>query len=203
MARALAGAAIIHPGRPQPHPPPAIFCHASQAHAVEQGKKHDPARDARPRRQGEVMTGLFMSRSAAVRYASGAGLYFAQGIPKGLLHIAMPAWLASQGVSASAIASYLAIIVLPWAFKLVTGPLMERFAFRPMGNRRPWVLAAQLGLVVSLLGLGFVHDPVAQIGLLTVLGVVINSFAATQDVAVTAWRSTWCPRPSTAASMHS
>jgi PAT family beta-lactamase induction signal transducer AmpG len=46
------------------------------------------------------------------------------------------------------------------------------------------VLAAQLGLVVSLLGLGFVHDPVAQIGLLTVLGVVINTFAATQDVAV-------------------
>jgi PAT family beta-lactamase induction signal transducer AmpG len=37
---------------------------------------------------------------------------------------------------------------------------------------------------VSLLGLSFVHDPVAQIGLLTALGVVINTFAATQDVAV-------------------
>ena len=130
------------------------------------------------------MTGLFMSRSAAVRYASGAGLYFAQGIPKGLLHIAIPAWLASQGVSAAAIASYLAIIVLPWAFKLVTGPLMERFAFRAMGNRRPWVLGAQFGLVASLASLVLVHDPVAQIGLLTALGVVINSFAATQDVAV-------------------
>lgn len=130
------------------------------------------------------MTGLFMSRSATVRYASGAGLYFAQGIPKGLLHIAVPAWLASQGVSAAAIASYLAIIVLPWAFKLVTGPLMERFAFRPMGNRRPWVLGAQLGLVVSLASLAIVDDPVAQIGLLTTLGVIVNSFAATQDVAV-------------------
>jgi PAT family beta-lactamase induction signal transducer AmpG len=127
---------------------------------------------------------LYMSKSPAVRYASGALLYFAQGIPKGLLHIAMPAWLASHGVSAGVIASYLAIIVLPWAFKLVTGPLMDRFAYRPMGGRRPWVLGAQFGLVLSLLGLAAIDDPLAQIGLLTALGVVINSFTATQDVAV-------------------
>lgn len=125
-----------------------------------------------------------MSRSPAVRYASGAAFYFAQGIPKGLLHIAMPAWLASRGASTGAIASYLAIIVLPWAFKLVTGPLMDRFAYRPMGSRRPWVLGAQLGLVLSLLCLAAVRDPMAQIGLLTTLGVIINSFTATQDVAV-------------------
>jgi PAT family beta-lactamase induction signal transducer AmpG len=127
---------------------------------------------------------LYMSRSPAVRYASSAALYFAQGIPKGLLHIAIPAWLASQGAGTGAIASYLAIIVLPWAFKLVTGPLMDRFAYRPMGSRRPWVLGAQFGLVLSLLSLAAIDDPMAQIGLLTALGVVINSFAATQDVAV-------------------
>ena len=96
----------------------------------------------------------------------------------------MPAWLASQGVSTGAIASYLAVIVLPWAFKLLTGPLMDRFEYRPMGRRRPWVLGAQLGLVLSLLGLVLVKDPVSQLGLLMTLGVIINSFAATQDVAV-------------------
>jgi MFS transporter, PAT family, beta-lactamase induction signal transducer AmpG len=131
-----------------------------------------------------VASTLYMSGSPAVRYASGAALYFAQGIPKGLLHIAMPAWLASQGAGTGAIASYLAIIVLPWAFKLVTGPLMDRFAYRPMGGRRPWVLGAQLGLVLSLLSLAAIHDPIAQIGLLTLLGVIINAFTATQDVAV-------------------
>ena len=131
-----------------------------------------------------MASALYMSGSPVVRYASGAALYFAQGIPKGLLHIAMPAWLASQGAGTGAIASYLAIIVLPWAFKLVTGPLMDRFAYRPMGGRRPWVLGAQFGLVLSLLSLAAIHDPIAQIGLLTMLGVVINTFTATQDVAV-------------------
>lgn len=126
---------------------------------------------------------LYLSQSARLRYASGAMLYFAQGMPKGLLNIAVPAWLATNGLGAAEIASYLAIIVLPWAFKLLSGPLMDRFEFLPMGNRRPWVLGAQLGLVISLCCLMLIDDPMSQLGMLTALGALINVFAATQDVA--------------------
>ncbi|MGI9248996.1 MAG: MFS transporter, partial [Woeseiaceae bacterium] len=125
-----------------------------------------------------------LANSARVRYAAGSLMYFSQGIPQGLLGIAIPAWLASKGASAGEIATYLAVIVLPWAFKLVTGPLMDRYEFLPMGRRRPWVLGAQLGLSLSLLALMLVDDPATQVGLLTLLGLLINSFAATQDVAV-------------------
>ena len=127
---------------------------------------------------------LVLANSARLRYATGAMMYFAQGIPAGLLGITIPAWLASQGVSAADIGSYLAVIVLPWAFKLITGPLMDRYQFVAMGKRRPWVLSAQLGMCLSLLGLMLIDNPAEQIGLLMLLGVVINSFAATQDVAV-------------------
>ena len=131
------------------------------------------------------MAGTFtLADNARVRYATGAIMYCAQGIPMGLLGIAIPAWLASKDVSASEIASYLAVITLPWAFKLVTGPLMDRYEFLPMGRRRPWVIAAQLGLSLSLLALMLVERPAEQVGLLMVIGVIINSFAATQDVAV-------------------
>jgi len=127
---------------------------------------------------------LSLSNSSRVRYATGAIMYCAQGIPAGLLGIAIPAWLASLDVSAAEIASYLAVITLPWAFKLVTGPLMDRYEFLPMGRRRPWVIGAQLGLSLSLLALMLIEHPAEQIGLLMVIGVIINSFAATQDVAV-------------------
>ena len=131
------------------------------------------------------MTAKFiLENSPRIRYATGAMMYFAQGIPRGLLAIAIPAWLASEGVSASEIASYLAVIVLPWAFKLVTGPLMDRYEFLAMGRRRPWVIAAQLGLSLSLLALILIENPAEQIGLLMIIGVIINSFTATQDVAV-------------------
>ena len=125
-----------------------------------------------------------LAGSTRVRYATGSIMYFAQGIPQGLLSIAIPVWLASQGVSAGDIGSYLAVIVLPWAFKLVTGPLMDRYEFLAMGRRRPWVLGAQLGLSLSLLALILVENPAEQIGLLMIIGMLINSFAATQDVAV-------------------
>ena len=127
---------------------------------------------------------LTLSSSGRLRYATGAIMYFAQGVPHGLLAISIPVWLASQGVGAGDIGSYLAVIVLPWAFKLVTGPLMDRYEFLPMGRRRPWVLGAQLGLAISLLALVFVERPAEQIGLLMLVGMLINSFAATQDVAV-------------------
>lgn len=125
-----------------------------------------------------------LANSTRVRYATGSIMYFAQGVPMGLLSIAIPVWLASQGVSAGDIGSYLAVIVLPWAFKLVTGPLMDRYEFLAMGRRRPWVLGAQLGLSLSLLALILIENPAEQIGLLMIIGVVINSFSATQDVAV-------------------
>ena len=131
------------------------------------------------------MTAKFiLENSPRIRYATGAMMYFAQGIPRGLLAIAIPAWLASEGVSASEIASYLAVIVLPWAFKLVTGPLMDRYEFLAMGRRRPWIIAAQLGLSLSLLALMLIENPAEQIGLLMIIGVIVNSFTATQDVAV-------------------
>jgi PAT family beta-lactamase induction signal transducer AmpG len=119
-----------------------------------------------------------------MRYAAGSSMYFAQGIPYGLMNIAVPAWLASLGVGAGQIASFLAIIILPWAFKLLSGPLMDRYQFLPMGRRRPWVLGAQLGMTLSFFGLILVENPVEQIGLLMILGLLINVFAATQDVAV-------------------
>lgn len=131
------------------------------------------------------MTAKFvLADSSRTRYLTGSMMYFAQGIPQGLLGITIPAWLASQGVSAGDIGSYLAVIVLPWAFKLLSGPFMDRYHFLPMGKRRPWVLGAQAGLTLSLLALMWIENPAEQIGLLMLVGVLINTFAATQDVAV-------------------
>ena len=49
---------------------------------------------------GQIETGaragnLVLAQTASVRYAIGSSLYFAQGIPAGLLSIALPAWLVS------------------------------------------------------------------------------------------------------------
>jgi PAT family beta-lactamase induction signal transducer AmpG len=119
-----------------------------------------------------------------LRYLTFGALYVAQGIPEGLLIYALPAWLAMQGRTPAEIGTYLGITILPWSFKLVNAPFMDRFAFLPMGRRRPWVLFGQLGLVVTFLALSLIGDPSGNMTALCVLGFAVNFFAAFQDVAV-------------------
>ena len=127
---------------------------------------------------------MYLSGSRSIRIGSFALFYVAQGLPIGLMSIALPAWLAEQMVSASEIAYFIAVSGLPWGFKLLAGPLMDRFSYLPMGRRRPWIIVSQGGLVFSICLLGLIPDPVGNIILLTWLGFIINSFAAVQDVAV-------------------
>ena len=127
---------------------------------------------------------LFLSESRLLRIGSFTLFYVAQGLPIGLISIALPAWLAAQEVTASQIAYFVAISGLPWGFKLLAGPLMDRFAYLPMGRRRPWVIAAQGGLLLSICLLGVMPDPVENLVLLTWIAFMVNSFAAVQDVAV-------------------
>ena len=124
-----------------------------------------------------------LSRSAPWRYITFAALYAAQGIPEGLTFFGIPAWLALNGVEAGPIGAYLAVITLPWSFKLLAGPLMDRWTFLPMGRRRPWVLFGQLGLILSLLLLGAVPAPLEHLTWLSAAGFVVSFFGAFQDVA--------------------
>lgn len=125
-----------------------------------------------------------LSESKRLRFFALTAFYFAQGIPIGLLNVAVPAWLAGQGRSPAEIGSFVAAIGLPWAFKLVTGPFMDRYQFPAMGIRRPWVMGAQAGLMLALAALGLAPGGEGQFLAIMAIGTLANSFAAAQDVAV-------------------
>lgn len=125
-----------------------------------------------------------LSDSEWLRYVTFAALYVAQGIPEGFLFYAVPAWLASHGLSAAQIGAFVGISILPWSFKLINAPLMDRFTYLPMGRRRPWVLLGQCGLVVSFGLFGLIDNPGEQIVAMTALGFLVSFFGSFQDVAV-------------------
>ncbi len=128
---------------------------------------------------------LILSESRRLRFGAFCAFYFAQGVPIGLLSIAIPAWLAQEGATVGDLARFAAIVSAPWGFKLIAGPFMDRFKFLPMGFRRPWVMGAQGGLVVSFLALAAMGDMDPEFLLpFMAMGFVINAFSATQDVAV-------------------
>jgi len=127
---------------------------------------------------------LILTESRKLRFFTFTMLYLAQGFPFGLVNTALPAYLAEQGESALAVGAFIGIANLPWSFKLLAGPIMDRWTFLAMGRRRPWVIFAQSCLVLT--GLAFVFFPggLSNITLLSALCFTLNEFGASQDVAV-------------------
>ena len=85
-----------------------------------------------------------LSENSFLRYFNFIALYFAQGIPEGMLAFGIPAWMAMNGKSPAEIANFAIVLVLPWSFKILVAPLIDRYTFLSMGRKRPWVIIGQL-----------------------------------------------------------
>ncbi len=131
----------------------------------------------------ELNNNRFLSENPTLRYLTFAALYLAQGIPEGITYFAIPAWLAMNNKTPIEIASFVAVIGIPWSFKILIAPLMDRFTILSMGRKRPWVIIGQLGLIASFLSIGLVHDPLNNLNGLMIAGFFISFFGAFQDVA--------------------
>ncbi len=127
--------------------------------------------------------GKHLSDNSLTRYITFSALYTAQGIPEGITYFAMPAWLAMNGKSTMEIAALVSVMLIPWSFKILIAPLMDRFTFLDMGRKRPWVIFGQIGLIISFLNLGLVQDPLNNLQGLMIAGFLVNFFGAFQDVA--------------------
>jgi PAT family beta-lactamase induction signal transducer AmpG len=127
---------------------------------------------------------LTLADSRALRFFTFTVLYVAQGFPFGLVTVALPAYLAERGVPGGEIGAFIGVAMLPWSFKILAGPMMDRFSFLAMGRRRPWVILAQLGLVLAGVAFAFFPQALENLALLTALCFVLNAFGASQDVAV-------------------
>ena len=127
---------------------------------------------------------LALSEHRNLRFATLFLLYFAQGLPFGLIDFSLPAWLAQNGASAAAIGGIQAMVILPWTFKLAYGLIMDRYAFLAMGRRRPWIIIGQCGLAVAFLGLALANPGVHEISLIAAFAFALGLSSAVQDVAV-------------------
>ena len=132
-------------------------------------------------RNGEALT-----ENKASRTISLCILYVAQGLPSGFANVAFVAFLVTNGIAVEQIALLFATVYLPWTFKFIWGPVIDMVTFPKYGVRRPWVLFAEAGMIISLATLLIVPDLVASIELVTILLFIHNLFSSLQDVSVDA-----------------
>lgn len=127
-----------------------------------------------------------LSTSPRLRITTLCVLYMAQGIPWGFVAITLPPYLAERGLTAAQVGTMLALATLPWSFKWIAGPLIDRFGFRSMGRRRPWILLAQAMMALTIGTMVFIPDLTEGIKTLGWMIFVHNCFNALQDVSVDA-----------------
>lgn len=130
-------------------------------------------------------------RTRKGRLAAFSGLYLSEGLPQGFAGVALTLEFKRMGMDAAAIGAFAGTILLPWSWKFLVGPLVDNLKLRRFGARKQWIVAAQIGMLLSLCTAllcmpRFTEAGIAGLGLFTGLLILHNVFAATQDVAIDA-----------------
>lgn len=111
---------------------------------------------------------------------------FSSGLPLFVLYQLVPGWLRDEGVSLAEIGLF-SLIGIPYVWKFVWSPALDRFSFPFLGRRRGWMLVTQITLLVSIAAFGFI-DPTMNIWSVAYLAAAVAFFSASQDIVIDAYR---------------
>jgi PAT family beta-lactamase induction signal transducer AmpG len=115
---------------------------------------------------------------------------FSSGMPFLLTGSVLSYWMSLLKVDLTTIGIF-ALVGIPYAFKFVWAPLVDRMPLPLfdglLGRRRGWMLAAQLGILVSTVLLAW-SNPAQATWLTACAAVAVAFFSATQDIAIDAYR---------------
>src|SRR5512136_1770966 len=109
-----------------------------------------------------------------------AVLYFAEGLPFGIAYDVWPVYFRVHGVSLANI-GLMSLLSLPWTWKMVWAPLVDRF-----GARQHWISACLFALALAAVAI-IPLDPGHPSWLLWGVLLAFTSASATQDIAIDAY----------------
>ena len=117
-------------------------------------------------------------------------LGFSAGLPFLLVFSTLSAWLRDEGVALSVI-GYFSWVGVTYSIKVFWAPVVDRLPLPWLtgflGKRRSWMLLAQIGIAIGLLGMG-AADASQQLQQIALLAVAVAFCSATQDIVVDAYR---------------
>jgi PAT family beta-lactamase induction signal transducer AmpG len=111
---------------------------------------------------------------------------FSSGMPLYVLFQLVPAWLTEGGVSLSDIGLF-ALVGIPYTWKFLWAPLMDRYIPPFLGRRRGWIFVCQIALFFSIGMLGS-FQPLESTWLIAWLAVAVAFFSASQDIVIDGYR---------------
>ncbi len=114
-------------------------------------------------------------------------LGFASGLPLAVSHSTLRAWFAKYDISLIEI-GFVGFASLPYTFKFLWSPLMDRWVPPFLGRRRGWILICQILLCIAI-GLMTLFTPATSSKILLLIASVIAFISASQDIVIDAYRT--------------
>jgi len=116
-------------------------------------------------------------------------LGFAAGLPFPMVLTTLSARLRLAGIDRTTIGLF-SLVGLAYSLKFVWSPVVDRYrlpGFGALGQRRGWMLFAQLGVIVGLIALALA-DPGSDAERVALLATLTAFCSATQDITIDAYR---------------
>jgi PAT family beta-lactamase induction signal transducer AmpG len=117
-------------------------------------------------------------------------LGFSAGLPYLLIFSTLSAWLRDEGIERSVI-GFFSWVSATYSIKILWSPIVDKVRLpiltRFLGQRRSWMLVAQLGIIVGLCGMASV-DTHTQTLTIALFAIFVAFCSATQDVSIDAFR---------------
>ena len=111
---------------------------------------------------------------------------FASGLPLLLTMSVLQAWMKEKNVDLSVI-GLITLVQIPYTWKFLWSPLLDRFIPPFLGRRRGWLFLIQIALVCAIAALGFT-DPVDHFRMMIFAALLIAFLSASQDIVIDAYR---------------
>ena len=134
-----------------------------------------------------TITAWLQPRVAALLF-----LGFSSGLPLLLIFATLSLWLREAGVERGAV-TYFSWAALGYSFKFVWAPLIDKLPLpilaRWLGQRRGWLLAAQLAVIGSIAAMAYCDPGTARgLTMMAFAAVALGFSSATQDIVIDAYR---------------
>ena len=113
-------------------------------------------------------------------------LGFASGMPIFVVLTLLGAYLRKEGVNLKEIGLF-SLIMIPYTWKFVWSPLVDRYNLFHLGRRRSWMLISQIAVFFSIFLLGQ-FSPKTSLSVIAVVSVILSFASATQDIVIDAYR---------------
>ena len=111
---------------------------------------------------------------------------FSAGLPLLLTLSTLQAWMSDEKIDLGKI-GLITLVGMPYSWKFIWAPVLDRFTLPFLGRRRGWLLSVQICLALAICAVGF-NNPAISLIPLALSACLVAFFSATQDMVIDAYR---------------